>query len=83
MSLLEISHRSKEAVEILDQAVARTKRLLGLGNEYHVLFLHGGASTQFYMVPKNFLSAGDTADYINTGTWSTKAIKEANIWVTR
>jgi phosphoserine aminotransferase len=79
MSLLEISHRSKDAVEILDQAVGRTKRMLGLGDEHHVLFLHGGASTQFYMVPKNFLSAGDTADYINTGTWSTKAIKEANI----
>lgn len=79
MSILEISHRSKPAMDLLDQAVARTKRLLGLGDDYHVLFLHGGASTQFYMVPKNFLSAGDTADYINTGTWSTKAIKEANI----
>lgn len=79
MSILEISHRSKEATDIITDARERIKRLLGLSDAYHVLFLQGGASTQFYMVPQNFLSAGATADYIDTGVWSTKAIKEATI----
>lgn len=79
MSIAEISHRSAQADGMLNDAVARIKRMLSLPDSCHVMFLQGGASTQFYMVPKNFLSAGDTADYVNTGTWSTKAIKEANI----
>ena len=79
MSILEISHRSAAAEEILKDAQCRIKKMMNLGDEFNVLFLQGGASTQFYMVPKNFLSAGDTADYINTGTWSTKAITEAKI----
>ena len=79
MSVMEISHRSAQATEIMEDAEARLRRMLKLPDDYHVLFLQGGASTQFYMVPKNFLSIGDTADYINTGTWSTKAIKEAKI----
>lgn len=77
MSILEISHRSAPIEKMLGETISRIKRLMGLSDDYHVLFLQGGASTQFYMVPTNFLSAGDTADYINTGTWSTKAIKEA------
>ena len=79
MSITEISHRSDLFAEVIDDAQARVGRLLNLSDDYHVLFLHGGASTQFSMIPINFLSAGDTADYINTGNWSAKAIKEANI----
>ncbi|MFH1138577.1 MAG: 3-phosphoserine/phosphohydroxythreonine transaminase [Pseudomonadota bacterium] len=79
MSIVEISHRSKPFEEVLNDAAARVRRLLGLTNDYHVLFMQGGASTQFCMIPMNFLSAGDTADYVNTGTWSDKAIKEAQI----
>ncbi|MFO7862024.1 MAG: 3-phosphoserine/phosphohydroxythreonine transaminase [Desulfosalsimonas sp.] len=79
MSILEISHRSSDFDNVINDAVARTKRLLGIGEDYHVLFLQGGASLQFAMIPMNFLAEGRTADYINTGTWSTKAIKEAQI----
>ena len=57
----------------------RTKRLLKLGDDFQVLFLQGGASLQFCMIPMNFLKPGQSADYVNTGTWSTKAIKEAQI----
>jgi len=78
MSITEVSHRSKWFDDVINDAVARTRRILELGDEYHVLFLQGGASTQFCMVPMNFLSDG-TADYVDTGTWSTKAIKEAEI----
>jgi len=79
MSITEVSHRSKWFDDVINDAVVRTKRILGLGDEYHVLFLQGGASTQFCMVPMNFLADGGTADYVDTGTWSTKAIKEAEI----
>ncbi|MBN1930765.1 MAG: 3-phosphoserine/phosphohydroxythreonine transaminase [Desulfobacterales bacterium] len=79
MSITEISHRSKEFDAIIDDAIARTKRLLKLDDKFHVLFLQGGASTQFCMVPMNFLSEGQSADYVSTGTWSQKAIKEAQI----
>lgn len=77
MSILEISHRSKWFDEVINDAVVRTRRLLGLDKNFHVLFLQGGASLQFSMIPMNFLGEGNTADYVNTGTWSTKAIKEA------
>jgi phosphoserine aminotransferase len=79
MSITEISHRSKWFDDVINDAVARTRRLLNLSNEFHILFLQGGASTQFCMVPMNFLHDGQSADYVNTGTWSTKAIKEAKI----
>ena len=79
MSISEISHRSKEFDEVINDAVARTKRLLNLGDNFRVLFIQGGASMQFCMIPMNFLSAGKSADYVDTGTWSTKAIKEAEI----
>jgi phosphoserine aminotransferase len=77
MSVLEVSHRSPEYDEVHQTTQARIKRLLGLGDDYKVLFMGGGASTQFALIPLNFLHQGQTADYINTGTWSTKAIKEA------
>ncbi len=79
MSITEISHRSKWFDDIINDAITRTKRLLKLDDRYQVLFIQGGASTQFCMIPMNFLGEGKTADYINTGTWSTKAITEALI----
>ena len=77
LSLLEISHRSKQFVAVMDEAVALSKELLGFGDDYAALFLQGGASTQFFEVPANLLPEGSTAHYLDTGTWSAKAIKEA------
>lgn len=79
MSITEISHRSKYFDDVINDAVARTRRLLKLDDRFHVLFIQGGASLQFCMIPMNLLGEDDTADYVNTGTWSTKAIKEAEI----
>jgi phosphoserine aminotransferase len=79
MSITEISHRSKWFEAVINDAVARVKRILKLDSRHHVLFVQGGASLQFCMLPMNLLKAGDTADYVNTGTWSTKAIKEATL----
>ena len=76
-SVIEISHRSATYTEIAASARTRLRKLLGLGKEWHILFLQGGASMQFYQVPLNFLSEGDVADYLVTGTWSVKAVKEA------
>ncbi|MEM1214376.1 MAG: 3-phosphoserine/phosphohydroxythreonine transaminase [Bacteroidota bacterium] len=77
LSILEISHRSKPFVAVLDEAVALVHELLGVSDDYAVLFLTGGASSQFYLSAMNFLASDEKAGYINTGTWSTKAIKEA------
>ncbi|MEJ7618720.1 MAG: 3-phosphoserine/phosphohydroxythreonine transaminase [Pyrinomonadaceae bacterium] len=77
MSVLEISHRSKSFDEIIAQAESRIRELLGLGDNYRVLFLQGGASLQFSMVPMNFLPSDGSADYIVTGSWGKKAVKEA------
>jgi phosphoserine aminotransferase len=79
MSITEISHRSKWFDQVVVDAVERTKRLLALDDTYHVVFLQGGASIQFCMIPMNFLDQNTSADYVNTGTWSTKAIQEARI----
>jgi len=79
MSITEISHRSKQFEAVINDAVARTRRLLNLDDNFHVLFLQGGASMQFAMIPMNFLAPGKSADYVDTGTWSTKAIQEAEI----
>jgi phosphoserine aminotransferase len=79
MSITEISHRSPAFDAVIGDAVERTARLLKLDSRFQVLFLQGGASLQFAMVPLNFLPAGRSADYVNTGTWSTKAIKEAQL----
>lgn len=79
MSITEVSHRSKWFDEVIESAVERTRRLLKLDDHYKVLFIQGGASLQFCMIPMNLSVAGKSADYINTGTWSTKAIKEAEI----
>ncbi|UCE28137.1 MAG: 3-phosphoserine/phosphohydroxythreonine transaminase [Candidatus Coatesbacteria bacterium] len=81
MSVMEVSHRSAEFDEIINDAGLLMKDLLGVPESYHVLFLGGGASTQFYFIPMNFLGGG-TADYVNTGSWSKKAIKEAGLYGT-
>ena len=76
-SLMEMSHRSAEYTEIDQQAKARLSSLLGLGEDFEVMFLQGGASSQFMMAPFNFLRENETADYVDTGRWSDKAITEA------
>ncbi|MEW5993774.1 MAG: 3-phosphoserine/phosphohydroxythreonine transaminase [Candidatus Zixiibacteriota bacterium] len=77
MSILESSHRSPEYEEINESAISLTREILGLDDRFHVLFLGGGASTQFAMIPMNFLTKGKTAVYVDTGSWSAKAIQEA------
>jgi phosphoserine aminotransferase len=77
MSVLEISHRSKAFESILAHAEGDIRTLGGVPANYKILFLQGGASTQFSMVPMNLLDAGATADYIDCGSWAEKAIKEA------
>ena len=76
MSLMEISHRSKTFDEIFGRAESGLRQLLGVPDNYHVLFLQGGASLQFSMIPMNFLPVGGIADYIITGSWGKKALKE-------
>lgn len=77
MSVMEMSHRSIVYDEIIKEAEALLRELLSISDEYEVLFLQGGASTQFAMVPLNLLSNNGVADYIDTGAWSKKAIDEA------
>jgi phosphoserine aminotransferase len=77
MSILEISHRSAPFEKILAEAEQSIRALASIPSSYKVLFLQGGASLQFSMVPMNLLSAGATADYIDGGSWAEKAIKEA------
>ncbi len=79
MSIAEISHRSALFEGVLNDAVLRLKRLLKLPDTFKVLFLQGGASSQFFMIPMNLIPGGSSADYINTGSWAKKAIKEAQI----
>ena len=77
MSVMEISHRSKTFEALLGRAIADVRELAGVDESYTVLMLQGGASLQFSMVPMNLLGSGQTADYIDTGTWADKAVKEA------
>ncbi len=79
MSITEISHRSHYFDAVIQDAVERTKRLLGLDDQYHVLFIQGGASMQFALLPMNFLGQGESADFIDTGIWSAKAIEQARL----
>lgn len=78
-SIIEMSHRGPEYTEVDRQARERLSRVFGLDDDFEILLYHGGASLQFLMVPYNFMY-GKTADYINTGTWSKKAIKEAKVF---
>jgi phosphoserine aminotransferase len=77
MSVMEISHRSKTFDEIIGGAESGMRELLNIPGNYHILFLQGGASLQFSMVPMNFLPADGSADYVITGSWGKKALKEA------
>ena len=76
LSVLEVSHRSKAVSEIIETAVANIRALAGISDDYHVLFLQGGASLQFAMVPLNLLPEGGSADHVLTGAWSKKAAQE-------
>ncbi len=76
LSILEMSHRGKDLVEVLENAMSLCKELLGLDDDYEVMFLTGGASSQFYMTAMNFLDENGKACIVDTGTWSSKAIKE-------
>ncbi len=80
LSLLELSHRGPEFVAILKEAIALTRELLNLPEDYEVLFLTGGASSQFFMTAMNLLPQNGNASYVDTGSWSTKAIKEAKLF---
>ncbi len=82
MSVMETSHRSPEYDAVHEEAISLMTELLGLDDDHQVLFLQGGASMQFAMLPMNFIPNGGSADFVNTGTWSQKAIKEANIIAT-
>lgn len=77
MGILEHSHRGKLFERVIGEAEEDCRRLAGAGDDWAVLFLQGGASTQFFMLPANFLPEGGTADYLVTGSWSKKAVKEA------
>jgi phosphoserine aminotransferase len=77
LSVMEMSHRSKEFVDIAARAERDFRELLNIGDDYAVLFLQGGASSQFAAVPLNLFDGKDVADYVHTGQWSSKAIKEA------
>jgi len=79
MSIMEMSHRGKEYDAVHNEAIANIKELMGLGDEYAVLFLQGGASLQFAMLPMNFLGEGQTADYVNAGSWGSAAVKQARL----
>lgn len=80
LSILEIGHRTSWFQEVMDEAIALTKELMQLDNEHEVLFLHGGASTQFFQVPMNLLDEKQTAAYLDCGTWGVKAIREAKLF---
>ncbi len=79
-SLIEISHRSKEFIAVMDEAVSLVKELMHIGDEHEVLFLSGGASSQFYMAPMNLIDESMKAAYVDTGTWASKAINDGKLY---
>ena len=79
LSILEISHRSADFQAVMDEAESLVRELTGLPDHYKVLFLQGGASSQFFTIPYNLLEENGKASYLDTGTWSSKAIKEARL----
>jgi phosphoserine aminotransferase len=76
MGVMEISHRAPEIDGLLADTAARVRRLLGLSGEFEVLFLQGGGSLQFSMIPMNFSAPGEPVDYVDTGYWARKSIAE-------
>ncbi len=79
MSIMEISHRAREVEFVIGDAIERARRLLRLNDQFEVLLLQGGGSLQFSMIPMNFSAAGDAVDYLDTGYWAQKAIREAQM----
>ena len=80
LSILELGHRTPLFISVMEEARNLVRELMQLDNNHEVLFLHGGATTQFMQVPMNLLNENDIASYTETGTWSVKAIKEAKIF---
>ncbi len=80
LSILEIGHRTKWFVDVLEEAKQLVKEILQLNNDYEILFLQGGATTQFMQIPLNLLDANETAAYCDNGIWGSKAIKEASVF---
>ena len=80
IGILEHSHRGAYFTKVIEETVSNCRQLAGIGDDYEILFLQGGASTQFFMAPMNWLGEGKTASFVNTGTWSKKAIKEAKLF---
>ena len=80
MSLLEMSHRSQPIVGLMEETTGLVRHLLAVPDNYQIIWLQGGASTQFSMIPMNLLSENEIADYTNTGSWAEKAIKEAQAY---
>ena len=78
--IIELSHRGPQFAEVMERTVANIRELMDIGDDYSVLFIQGGASLQFAMIPMNLMLPGGFAEYAETGTWSTKAIKEAAIF---
>jgi phosphoserine aminotransferase len=80
LSILEIGHRTKTFQAVVDEALHLLRKHMKLDDDHEVMFLHGGASTQFFQVPMNLLNQGQTASYTDTGIWASKAIKEARLY---
>lgn len=80
LSILEIGHRTAHFQAVMDETIALAKELMQLDSDHEVMFLHGGASTQFMQVPMNLLNENETAAYTDTGVWAAKAIKEAQLF---
>lgn len=80
LSILEIGHRTPLFQDILDEAMHTARELMQLDDDHEILFLHGGATTQFFQIPMNLLAQDKTAAYLDCGTWGTKAIKEAKLF---
>ena len=80
LSILELGHRTRSFQAVMEEAIALVKELMQLDNDHEVMFLHGGASTQFLQIPMNMLDDNDLASYADTGVWATKAIKEAKLF---
>lgn len=79
MSIMEMSHRGKVYEAVHNAAIERMRKLYNIPEDYEVIFMQGGASLQFSMIPMNFLSEGETAGYVMSGSWSQKALKEAKM----
>src|SRR6185312_15286863 len=80
LSILEIGHRTPLFQAVMDEAIGLTNELMQLDDDHSVLFLHGGATTQFFQVPMNLLNENETAAYLDCGVWGKKAIKEASLY---